>query len=38
MPVKYFQFEYYCAFLNPINRKTTSSANEFLMHDQQNSL
>ena len=36
--VKYFQFEYYCAFLNSINIKTTSSANEFLMHNQQNPL
>ena len=36
--VRYFQFEYYCAFLNSINIKTTSSANEFLMHNQQNPL
>ena len=34
--MKYFKFEYYCAFLNSINIKTTSSANEFLMHNQQN--
>ena len=36
--VEYFQFEYYCAFLNSINIKTKSSANEFLMHNQQNPL
>ena len=36
--VKYFQFEYYFTFLNSINIKTTSPANEFLMHNQQNRL
>ena len=34
MQVEYFQFEYYCAVLNSINLKTTSSADEFLMHNQ----
>ena len=34
MQVEYFQFECYCAFLNSINVKTTSSANEFVVHDQ----
>ena len=36
--VEYFQFEYYFAFLNSINIKATSSANEFLTHNQQNPL
>ena len=36
--VEYFQFEYYRAFLNSVNIKLTSSANEFLMHNQQNPL
>ena len=36
--VKYFQFEYHCAFLNTTNIKTTSSTNEFRMHNQQNHL
>ena len=36
--VEDFQLEYYCAFLNSINIKLTSSANEFLMHNQQNPL
>ena len=36
--VEYFQFEYYFVFLNSINIKPTSSANEFLMHTQQNPL
>ena len=36
--VEYFQFEYYCAFLNSVNIKLTSSANEFVMHIQQNPL
>ena len=38
MLVGYFQFEYYCAFLNFINIKSTLSAHEFLMHNQQNPL
>ena len=38
MQIEYFQFEYYCTFLNSINIKTTSSANEFLMHSQENPL
>ena len=33
--VEYFQFEYFCAFLNSINIKTRSSANEFPMHNEQ---
>ena len=33
--VEYFQFEYFSAFLLSINRKTTLSANEFPMHNQQ---
>ena len=36
--VKYFDFEYYCAFLNSISITTTSTVNEFLMHNQQNPL
>ena len=36
MQVEYFQFECYCAFQNSINIKLKSSANEFLMHNQQN--
>ena len=31
--VEYYQFKYYFAFLNSINIKTRSSANEFLMHN-----
>ena len=33
--VEYFHLEYYCTFLNSINIKSTSFANEFLMHNQQ---
>ena len=36
--VEFFQFEYCCAFLKSISIKLTSSANEFLMHNQQNPL
>ena len=38
MQVEFFQFEHYCAFLNSAYIKLTSSANEFIMHNQQNPL